>query len=69
MKVEVKLRTPGGIALLSTIERVGPGLEQVPSHQLRDHKIPEWGQPIIVAMPSDVELRPGELVDIRFRRE
>ena len=49
------------------VEQVGPQYEPVPLHQLRNPQIPEWGLAVRIAMPSDIALRPGELVDITFR--
>jgi multidrug resistance efflux pump len=45
---------------------VGPQVEAIPPHQLRDPKVPEFGLPVHVALPAGVTLKPGELVDLFF---
>jgi multidrug resistance efflux pump len=50
----------------AAVERVGPQVELVPSHQIRDQKVMEWGLPVRIQVPKALQLRPGELVDLRF---
>ena len=66
MSVDVRARILPRSTVRARIERVGPQIEPVPQHQLRDPKIPEWGQPVQIAMPKGLDLRPGELVDLAF---
>jgi multidrug resistance efflux pump len=48
------------------IDRVGPQVELVPSHQVRDQRVMEWGLPVRIQVPRALQLRPGELVDLKF---
>ena len=41
-------------------------MEPVPPHQLADPKVPEWGLPVLIDLPTGANLRPGELVDVTF---
>ena len=65
--VAVRLRDPGSRATQATVERVGPQVEPVPIHQLRDPKVPEWGLPVRITLPPALNVRPGELMDITFK--
>jgi len=47
---------------------IGPQGELIPPDQLRNPTVPEWGLPVSIALPADVELRPGEVVDLVFQR-
>ncbi|MCA9245737.1 MAG: HlyD family efflux transporter periplasmic adaptor subunit [Planctomycetales bacterium] len=53
----------------ATVERIGPQVEPVPLHQLLDPTKPQWGLPVRIALPAKLAARPGELIDITFRRE
>jgi multidrug resistance efflux pump len=48
------------------IDRVGPQVELVPSHQVRDQRVMEWGLPVRIQVPRALQLRPGEIVDLKF---
>jgi multidrug resistance efflux pump len=50
----------------AAVERVGPQIELIPSHQIRDQRIMEWGLPVRIQVPPSLQLRPGELVDLKF---
>ena len=65
MTVAVRPRRGKEIAH-AAVERVGPQVELVPSHQNRDQKVMEWGLPVRIQVPRSLQLRPGELVDLRF---
>lgn len=67
MTVEVRTRVPGSAAFASRIEQVGPRVEPVPSRQLRDQRTSEWGVPVVITLPAGLDVKPGELVDLRFR--
>lgn len=67
MVVDVRARMPGVSSFASRIEEVGPRLEPVPAHQLRDSKRQEWGVPVVISLPAGLDVKPGELVDLRFR--
>lgn len=67
MPVDVRVRRPGAVYMRTRVERVGPVFEPVPSQQLRNPRMPEWGLPVRIAMPPGMQVRPGELVEVRFR--
>ncbi len=71
LTVELRPRNQNIKSTDSFIQRVGPQVESVPSHQLRDPMRPEWGVPVLIAMPDSLRpvLRPGELVGIRYKAE
>jgi multidrug resistance efflux pump len=50
----------------AAVERVGPQVELVPTHQIRDQRVMEWGLPVRIQVPPSLQLRPGELVDLKF---
>jgi multidrug resistance efflux pump len=62
---------PGGERRISRsrVQEVGNQIEPVPPQQLANPRMPEFGVPVRIAMPSDVKLRPGELVGVVFRPE
>lgn len=64
--VALALRSAPEVRVTGTIERVGPQVEPVPLHQLRDPRMPEWGLPVRIALADGASLRPGELVDVTF---
>jgi multidrug resistance efflux pump len=68
MPVAVRLRGSRTLPVGSVIERVGPQVELVPLHHLRDPKTQEWGQPVCIQPPQQLDLRPGELIDVTFQR-
>ncbi len=69
MEVTLRLRTPGSDTYTGVVETVGPAVEPVPAHQLKDQAIPEWGTPITIRLPDELQqgnLRPSELVQVIF---
>ncbi|NLS94455.1 MAG: HlyD family efflux transporter periplasmic adaptor subunit [Planctomycetaceae bacterium] len=66
MAVWVRVHGAGGSLVRSVVERVGPQVELVPVHLQRDPKVEEWGQPVCIRPPANLELCPGQLIDIRF---
>jgi multidrug resistance efflux pump len=52
----------------AVVETVGAQVEMVTPHLLRagDANLYEWGLPVKIRLPQGVDLRPGELVDLRF---
>jgi multidrug resistance efflux pump len=68
MPVLVRVRGSRTRPLASVVERVGPQVELVPLHHLRDPKTQEWGQPACIQAPPGLVLRPGELIDVTFQR-
>ncbi len=65
MTVAVRPRNGNRVAH-AKIDRIGPQVELVPSHQIRDQRVMEWGLPVRIQVPRVLQLRPGELVDLRF---
>jgi multidrug resistance efflux pump len=66
MAAQIRVRTPGSPPLATRVERVGPQVEPIPLQHCRDPRVPEWGLPVRLALPAELQVRPGELVDIRF---
>lgn len=64
MQVDVRERSDGARDMRAVIERVGPQYERIPAAQLRDRKAEEWGLPVIIMLPQNTDLKPGELVYI-----
>ena len=46
-----------------------PGYFENTLHQLADPNVPQWGLPVMISMPPELDVRPGELIDVTFRRE
>ena len=72
MLVDIRIdRGPGEGRRISRsrVQEVGNQIEAVPPQQLANPRMPEWGVPVRIAMPSDVRLRPGEVVGLVFRPE
>jgi multidrug resistance efflux pump len=65
MTVAVRPRHGNQVAH-ATIDRIGPQVELVPSHQVRDQRVMEWGLPVRIQVPRALSLRPGDLVDLKF---
>jgi len=72
MVVAVSVRTLPRFRGSTEVVQVGPQVELIPPHQLRDPNVPEWGVPVVIGIPPDlkrqVTLRPGELVDVSISR-
>ena len=66
MEVRVREKRSGARPLRAMIVDVGPQVEPVPEQHLRDPAQPEWGLPITIELPLDLDVRPGELIDIIF---
>ena len=67
MAVEIRVRAAASRPLATVVEEVGPQVEEIPLHQCRDPKLPEWGVPVRIRMPEGFIGRPGELIDITFK--
>ena len=67
MEVIVRTRTPGSRPMDAKIEEVGPQTEPIPPHHLSDPTRPEWGRPVLISIPSGLDVHPGELLDITFK--
>jgi hypothetical protein len=62
MAVDIREESDAARTFHAVIERVGPQYEPIPSAQLRDRKAEEWGVPVIISLPPEAKLKPGELV-------
>jgi len=49
----------------SQVVYVGPTVEQMPARLWRNPNIPQWGRPVLVKIPPDLKLVPGEVVGVR----
>ncbi len=50
----------------STVASVGPKIESIPTRQRSNPRVEEWGRPMRIAVPSNVEIPPGSLVSVAF---
>ncbi len=66
MPVWVRVHGSGGGLVRTAVERIGPQVEPLPVHLQRDPKIEEWGLPVCIRPPANLELCPGQLIDVRF---
>lgn len=68
MAVKLRTRYAGSRPIDSTVVEVGPTVEPIPQQHQMDPTRPEWGYPIKIALPKDLQglIRPGESVDIIF---
>ena len=55
--------------MASAVSHVGPQIELIPEHQRQNPARPEWGLPVRIEMPDDLSARPGELLDVRFKKK
>lgn len=67
MDVDVRKRAAISPTVRTVVERVGPQIELIPEHLRRDPKMPEWGVPVRITLPSDFAGRPGELFEVTFK--
>jgi multidrug resistance efflux pump len=49
----------------SEVTYIGPAVEQMPQRLWRNPNFPQWGRPMLIEIPSDMKLIPGEMVGIR----
>jgi multidrug resistance efflux pump len=66
MRVTLRSRAAGAAAVESEIEEVGRQIEPVPISLATNPTIPERGLPVRIALPTEIDLQPGVLVDIVF---
>ena len=65
MSVElVKMRYPAQIAQ-SRVLSIGPTIELLPQRLWRSPTVPQWGRPVVIDVPTGLNLVPGELVGVR----
>jgi multidrug resistance efflux pump len=50
----------------SRVEAVGPAVEPAPAYQSADALVPIRGLPVRIALPENVDLTPGSVVEVRF---
>lgn len=68
MAVKLRTRHTGSRPVDAKVVQVGPQVQPVPPEHLMDPGRPEWGYPIKIEMPKNLQglIRPGEPVDIIF---
>jgi len=49
----------------SQVVEVGPTVEQMPARLWRNPNVPQWGRPIMIKTPPNLNLVPGEVVGVR----
>jgi multidrug resistance efflux pump len=49
----------------SQVVYLGPAMELMPERLWRNPNIPQWGRPVMIKIPPNLDLLPGELVGIR----
>ena len=64
--VGVRLRLPASTLVMSTATRIGSQWEPMPEPLRRDPNVAEMVLPVRIAIPPQLEIRPGELVDVTF---
>lgn len=71
MAVDVRPRRRQRENLAARVERIGPQIELIPEHQrtMHDANQLEWGLPVWISVPEGANLRPGEMVDLRFHAQ
>jgi hypothetical protein len=62
MSVDVRLKSDPSRKFKAVVERIGPRYQSIPAALLRDRKSEELGLPVILSIPADAVLRPGEVV-------
>lgn len=66
MPVELRLQSDRTHVYRGVVETIGPELMQIPIKQRRRQQLVEWGLPVVVSLPPDLALRPGEVVEVRL---
>jgi multidrug resistance efflux pump len=66
MKVWVRSRYSSQQPVETVITQVGAQHMLIPMEQLRDPAIQEWGLPVWIEVPSGMQVRPGEMIDIIY---
>jgi len=65
MTIELVKRSEPAQIASSQVVYVGPTLEMIPQQLWQNSNIPEWGLPVLIKIPPDMKLIPGEVVGIR----
>lgn len=63
--VEVASRGNPGQTAQCEVAYIGPTLELIPERLWRNPNIPQWGWPVVIKIPEQMELVSGELVGVR----
>ena len=50
----------------SVVESVGPKIESIPARQRPNARVEEWGRPMRIPVPKELEAPPGSLVNVAF---
>ena len=66
MPVTVSLLRDPRQKFSSTVASVGPKIESIPARQRSNSRVEEWGRPMRIAVPANVEISPGSLVSVAF---
>jgi multidrug resistance efflux pump len=66
MRVTLRSRAVGARAVDSEIEEVGRQIEAIPTSLAANPAVPERGLPVRIALPAEIDLQPGVLVDIVY---
>jgi len=67
MDVELRSRSHPAATYNSHVQSVGAQVELMPARHWRNPQVSEWGLPVQIAMPTDLSLKPGELIDLVLR--
>jgi hypothetical protein len=65
-EVAIRPRGHGNLWYSTVVEAVGPAVELAPTAQGMDATVPSRGLPVRLALPKDIDLTPGSVVEIRF---
>ena len=49
----------------SNVTYIGPAVEQLPQRLWQNPNFPQWGRPLLIEIPLDMTLIPGEMVGIK----
>ena len=65
MAVElITIREPRQVAQ-SFVSSIGPTIELKPQRLWRNPTIAEWGRPVLIQIPAELTIAPGEVIGIR----
>ena len=64
--VMVSTRGGGGTVSESIVIRVGPTIQELPPRLWRNPRRPDYGRAIVIAAVPGMQLRPGEIVNVKF---
>ena len=65
MAVQLVKRTEPAQIAKSQVVRLGATMELIPQRLWRNPNVAQWGRPILIKIPPDMKLLPGETVGIR----